>query len=1111
MTVPGQPVAPERVPIADRFDLPAGVAVAFSGEPCRASERATGETVGIQRLAPEFAAGAADLERVRALLHPNLVRVRALLSDDAGPYFVIEWPERGTLAERRAAGPLSKARLFAVARDVSRALSCLHEAGMACADLGARCILETERGTFKLSGYGAPQGGGDEATAVLPAGARSLAGADRFRLDLASFAALIEDLCEDVPASLRPVLERCRPGSPAAFGGAAELGRALADLPEAKVLPEVVEAESAAPRAASARPAAALGASPPGAADAATGRFPWRPVGDLYRLEGDAMDGGMGSVRMATEIATGRKVAVKRLLLQSGLDASVLERFRREANSIARLSHPHILQLLQPARDEQGDYLVLEWAAGGSLRERLNREGALPAAEVIDIARKIGGALAYAHKKGVIHRDVKPHDFGLARSAGDLTLSTSRAGAGSPLYMPPEQFDASRSADARSDVYSLGKTLYHLVTNASPAVPEARLIPAELRRPLMRCMEADPAKRPASVEEFLAELTEVKRRPLWPVLAAVLVVALAAGLAVQQFLRRGAERPAPPSGSGEAVGQPAGREAAKTAPRVLLAGFFTGGGDQELQNGDKVEAESVDVRLRFEPPPAAEERPAVVVRRGGEELAAEEWSASWQEDGLLVLTVPLAGRDNELVVEVPSLEFQSAPREVVRFDPEPMLKSVSDAEDLGQGRHITAREQVELTFEVARGKGIRTLWLAQNDVKQAVELQQDGTVRHQARLTEGKNEFLWYWPDEASRVSAGEQVVVADFSAPAVEVHQPEDGFLTNGAVLHVDGRVVDANCGKEATWRLLCGGAEKARGAPALEPNGNFQADAVLPSDVEGELVLEVSAADQVSRLSEPVRVVVRADRTAPLLARPPEFAPAFGEGRVLAAVTLRGLATEPLKSATVNGVPARLDGAGDAFEKAGLEAREGEAYEIVLTDRAGNASQPLRFAHGVDTEPPQAELSFAERDGALLLLVRPKERLKVLEVDGAALAAEALAAPEIAAPVSGTLAERTTYKGVPGPTLNPIKVRMLDLTENETVLWLVVCPEDKETAVVCRMKDGQAAGTEPCSRCNGQYCPRTGAGGPHKPVSETDLRPVDYWVKSGHGQCEYCGWPKK
>ncbi len=1126
MTSPGVPAAaPERVPIAERFDLPAGGAVAFSGEPCRATERATAETVGIVRLAPEFAAAAADLERVRSLEHPNLVRVRALFRDDAGPYFVSEWPERGTLAERRAAGPLSKARLFAVARDVSRALLCLHQAGLACAELGPRRILETERGTFKLTGYGVPQTAGEDATAVLPAGARTLAGVDRFRLDLASYATLIEGLCEEVPASLRPLLERCRLEAPGALESAAELCRAVALLPEVKALPEVVEPASAGPRAASARPAAALSVSSAGAVEAATGRFPWRPVGDLYRLEGEAMDGGMGSVRMAVEIATGRKVAIKRLLTQSGLDAGVLERFRREANSIARLSHPHILQLLQPARDEQGDYLVLEWAAGGSLRERLNRDGALPAADVIDVARKIGGALAYAHKKGVIHRDVKPHnilltetgepklaDFGLARATGDLTLSTSRAGAGSPLYMPPEQFDASRSADARSDIYSLGKTLYHLVTNATPAVPEARLIPAPLRRPLMRCMEADPARRPASVEEFLAELTEVKKRPLWPVLAVVLVAALAAGVLYTQRERWGGKTPAPPVANG-----PAGTETTtpeipvKAPPRVLLAGFFTGDGDEELKNGDKVEGESVKVKVIFDPPLAADERPDVVVRRGGKELAAGEWSGSWEEGGLLILTVPLAGRDNELVVEVPSLEFKSPAREVLRWDPVPILKSVSDAEETGLGEYITAKEEVELSFEVAHSKGIGTLWLAQNDVKQQVAVQQDGTVRHTATLKEGTNDFLWYWPDEKSIIPAGELVVVADFTPPEVKVYQPGNDFLTNGAIVHLEGRVLDENLGKEATWLLLCDGVEKARGEPALERNGNFQADAALPSDVEGELVLEVRAADHVGLQSKPVRVAGCADRTPPLLASLPEFVPTFGEGRILSAVALRGQATEELKSATVDGVPAaRLEGT--EFEQKDLPAKDGDAYVIVLTDLAGNVSQPLRYAHGVDTEAPQAEFSFIEKDGVLLLVVMPSETLKALEVDGTALSGEALEAEVIEAPVSGTLDGRTTVKDVPGPTLSPIKVRMVDPTENETVRWLVICPVDKESAVVCSMKDGRVVGTEKCPECGGQYCPRTGKGDPHPTVETPDgSRPMDKWIRGSEGQCTWCGWPRK
>lgn len=273
--------------------------------------------------------------------------------------------------------------------------------------------------------------------------------------------------------------------------------------------------------------------------------FPERPADELYEIVGEPLAGGMGTVHKAVERATGRYVAIKRIHTTQQLDPMVVQRFHREALSIAKLSHPHILQLLQPARDDEGDYLVLEWAAGGSLSDKLKSTKRLPIIEVLAVARKIGSALSYAHSKGVVHRDIKPHnillteggepklaDFGLVRSMGELTISTTKAGAGTPLYMAPEQWVDAHAADAKSDIYSFGKTLYHLATGLKPATIEAEKIPEPLRAGIMGCLVENPAKRFQSVEQMLKVLEPkgpIQKSKLGAVATVLFVVLLGAG------------------------------------------------------------------------------------------------------------------------------------------------------------------------------------------------------------------------------------------------------------------------------------------------------------------------------------------------------------------------------------------------------------------------------------------------------------------------------------------------------------------------------------------------------------------------------------------------------
>ena len=205
-------------------------------------------------------------------------------------------------------------------------------------------------------------------------------------------------------------------------------------------------------------------------------------LADRYAIERELGRGGMATVYLATDKRHHRSVALK--VLQPELAAALgTQRFLREIEVAAALTHPHIVPLHDSG--EAGGFLfyVMPFIEGESLRERLIRDGTLPVAEAIRIAREVAEALEYAHAHGVVHRDIKPEnlllssghavvsDFGIARAigvAGGGQLTEVGAAVGSPKYMSPEQVEGDPALDGRSDIYSLGCVLYEAVTGTTP-------------------------------------------------------------------------------------------------------------------------------------------------------------------------------------------------------------------------------------------------------------------------------------------------------------------------------------------------------------------------------------------------------------------------------------------------------------------------------------------------------------------------------------------------------------------------------------------------------------------------------------------------------------------
>ncbi len=212
-------------------------------------------------------------------------------------------------------------------------------------------------------------------------------------------------------------------------------------------------------------------------------RTPAPSLAPLYELLHVLGRGGMATVYLARESKHGRQVAVK-VLDRDTLDDVESERFLLEIHLTARLSHPHIVPLLDSGKAEGRPYYVMPFVDGGTLRVR-TEAGPLDAAEAIKLAGEVADALAYAHAQGVLHRDVKPEniilsgrsavvtDFGLARALQAVDEVDGRpadmvAGLGTPAYMSPEQAAGGSEIDERSDVYSLGAVLYEMLTGEPP-------------------------------------------------------------------------------------------------------------------------------------------------------------------------------------------------------------------------------------------------------------------------------------------------------------------------------------------------------------------------------------------------------------------------------------------------------------------------------------------------------------------------------------------------------------------------------------------------------------------------------------------------------------------
>lgn len=247
-----------------------------------------------------------------------------------------------------------------------------------------------------------------------------------------------------------------------------------------------------------------------------------------YRVEGELGDGGMATVYRGTQLSLQRPVAIKVLKHQLVDDPSIRARFEKESMIIARLNHPNIIHVIdQGLTADDMPYFVMEYVKSIDLEQAM-KQGGVSTNRILDIFIQIAKALAYAHKNRVVHRDIKPAnvlvdyegnvrvlDFGIAHFYGDEG-SVHNTGKGDVMgtyaYMAPEQHDSADSVSPRSDLYSLGVMMYQFFTGQLPqgryADPK-RLNPkisSPLNDLILRCLEKEPEKRPASADEIKNQL-----------------------------------------------------------------------------------------------------------------------------------------------------------------------------------------------------------------------------------------------------------------------------------------------------------------------------------------------------------------------------------------------------------------------------------------------------------------------------------------------------------------------------------------------------------------------------------------------------------------------------
>lgn len=270
-----------------------------------------------------------------------------------------------------------------------------------------------------------------------------------------------------------------------------------------------------------------------------------RVIKDQYKLIDERGRGSFATVYVARDTENNHIYAVKVMHLELSNDGELLARFQREAHILLNLSDPHIVRIVDYGNDSNMHFIVMDYVDGQNLKYHMITQGPMEPLRALNYTRQIAEGLDTAYKQGVVHRDIKPQnilvnthevvkitDFGLARSRETVTLTQSNVFMGTAYYISPEQAESGRSADTRSDLYSVATVLFEMLTGSPPFEGDTAVdivikhmnekvpsicrirqdLPVEMNYFMQKAMAKSPKERYATPQEFIAALEQVQER-----------------------------------------------------------------------------------------------------------------------------------------------------------------------------------------------------------------------------------------------------------------------------------------------------------------------------------------------------------------------------------------------------------------------------------------------------------------------------------------------------------------------------------------------------------------------------------------------------------------------